>query len=158
MAALYGLTGAAVGSSTTDVDTTQKHPLGTRAFDSDCNEYIYLPGCTSGAANLAVTYDEEYATTLTAASAVGPIAILQATLDATTDYGWGCVRGTCTGTSNNNVADNKTLVLTAGAGKLDDADVAGDQIVGLWSRGAATGSTTFTVQLDYPKAHGVAFD
>lgn len=158
MAALFGITGAAINGQTTDVDTTQKHTLGTRAWDTSGNEYVYLPGCTSGAANLAVTYDEAYATTLTAANAVGPIAILQATLDATTDYGWGCVRGTCTATSNNSVADNKALHLTAGAGKLDDADVAGDAIIGIWSRSSASGSTTMTVQLDYPKAHDIAFD
>jgi len=142
---------------TTAVDSSEVQALGSRAFDADGNEYIYLEGVASTVAGSAVTYDEEYATTLTVANAVGPVAIAQAATVAST-YGWYCVRGTTTGLSADNIADNKTLSLTATAGKLDDADAAGDAIVGLWSRSAATGATTVTLQLDYPKVHDIAID
>ena len=156
MASLTGPT-MSFESDTTTVDSTAQHPLGTRAFDTDGNEYIYLEGVISTTAALGVTYDEEYATALSAAGAVGPVAIAMAATVAD-KYGWYCVRGTCTGTSNNDTADNKALYLTAGAGKFDDADVAGDAIVGLWSRSAATGSVAMTLQLDYPKVHDIAID
>jgi len=35
---------------TSVVDTTLKHALGTRAFDANANEYIYLKGVASTAA------------------------------------------------------------------------------------------------------------
>ena len=114
-------------------------------------------GVVSTVVGSAVTYDEDYVTTLAIANAVGPVGVAQAAIVAD-KYGWDCVRGETTGLSANDVADNKTLYLTGTAGKLDDADVAGDAIVGIWSRSAATGATTMTVQLDYPKCHDIAFD
>lgn len=142
---------------TTSVDTTQKHPLGTRAVDTDGNEYIYLLGVASTAANDVVSYDEAYATTRSVSNAVGPLAIAQAATIAST-YGWYLVKGTGTVATADDVADNKALYLTSTAGAVDDADKAGDAIIGMWSRSAGTGASTVTVQVDYPKAHDIAID
>lgn len=158
MAALFGQGGAAIDGSSTDVDTTQKHTLGTHAWDVAGNEFVYLTGVTSTLQYSAVTYDEAYLTALTVADAVGPVAVAQAAVSAATKFGWYCVKGTTTVLTANDVADNKTLVLTSTAGKLDDADVAGDQIMGIWSRAAGTGASSVTCQLNYPMVHDVAFD
>jgi len=143
---------------TSVVDTVQNHPVLTRARDSSGNEYIYLAGCTSTTAALGVTYDEAGVTTLTTTNAVGPIAIAMAATDTTAKWGWYQIFGSATATSNAAVSDNKTLVLSAGAGKFDDADIALDQITGMWSRSAPGSSTTMTVQMNYPMALGVALD
>jgi len=157
MAALTGAPNV-FGADTSIVDTTKQHPLLTRGFDSSGNEYIYLQGVASCILYSAVTYDEAGVTTLTVADAVGPIAIAMAVLDATTEYGWFQIFGSGYVRSADDVADNKTLVLTAEPGELDDADVAGDQITGIWSRAAGTGETALAVQLNYPMAHDVAFN
>jgi hypothetical protein len=156
MASLTGYT-QSFESDTTTVDTAVQHKLGTRAVDVDGNEYIYLEGVASTAAGLSVTYDEEYATALLAANAVGPVAIAMAATVADT-YGWYGVKGSFTAASANDVADNKTLYITATAGKVDDADVAGDAIMGMWSRAAVTGAVDLAVQIDYPKVHDIAID
>lgn len=142
---------------TTVVDTEVKHPLGTRAVDEDGNEYIYLLGVASTAAGDAVTYDEAYATTRAVSDAVGPVAVAQAATVAST-YGWYLIKGTGTVTTAAAVADNKTLSLTATAGAVDDADAAGDAIIGMWSRSSVGTAGSITVQLDYPKVHDVAID
>lgn len=161
MASLTGIGGSALGSSTTDVDSTQRHKLGTRAWDTSMNEYLYMLGVASTAANLAVSYDEDYTTTLLVPDAVGSVAIAQAATIADT-YGWYLVKGKGTATAatgGDGVADNKSLAIAAGGGgELDDADAAGDQIVGIWSRGAAAAGATFTCQLDYPKVLDTAID
>ena len=112
--------------------------LGTRGFDSSNNEYLYMTGVASTAANLAVSYDEAYTTALLATGAVGGVAIAQAATIADT-YGWYLVRGSGTAKSaagGDGVADNKALYI-AGSGELDDADAAADAICGIWSGGAS---------------------
>ncbi len=143
-------------ADTSTVDTTAKHQLGTRSVDKDGNEFIYLQGVASTAAKLAVTYDEAYATTLLAANAVGAVAVAMAATVANT-YGWYQVKGSATATAAGAVADNKALYI-AGSGKVDDAAVAGDYVVGMWSRGtAAADGDDLTVQLDYPKVSDGAY-
>lgn len=157
MANLQPISVALLDGDTADVDTAKKHPLGTLAKDSSNNIYIYLQGVASTAAKLAVTYDEAHLTALSAANAVGPLAIAMAATVADT-YGWYCVYGTTTATANDTTADNVTLFLTAGAGKLDDADVAGDAIIGIWSRSTGAAAGDLTVQLDFPACHDVAIN
>jgi hypothetical protein len=73
-------------------------------------------------------------------------------------YGWYQIYGAGTVATAAAVADNKTLYLTSTAGAIDDADVAGDAIIGLWSRGTATGAGTVACQLNYPMVHDIAID
>ena len=135
---------------TAQVDTTKQYTLGTKAFDSSGNEYIYMQGVTSGAAGRWVTYDEDYVTTLLAANAAGPVGVMMAALDATTDYGWVCVRGTVSASIAANTADNAPLGFETTAGYAGDGRAAGDMIYGAWCRTAVTTAGNNDVQILYP--------
>lgn len=153
------LTGAPqIFSGDTDVvDTVLQHPLGSRAYDSDGNEYIYLEGVADTAQYDAVTYDENYATTRSTANAVGCLAVAQAAIVASS-YGWYLIKGSGTVNVAAAVTADKQLYLTATAGHLDDADVAGDAVIGMISRTAATGEGTVTAQLNFPFVCDAALD
>lgn len=133
---------------TSIVDTVAKHPLGTKAFDKSGNEYIYLLGVASTAAGSWVTYDEAFATTLLAANAIGPVAIAMAAIVASR-YGWYQVRGKNIIASSDTTADDKPLFIDGTAGRVDDAVVTGDLVVGAFSRGSDS-SNVLTVQINYP--------
>lgn len=145
------LTGPAMAfnGDTSVVDTSAVHTLGTRANDSSGNQYIYLKGVGSTAAGSWVSYDENYATTLLAANAVGAVAIAMAAVDATTKYGWYQIYGVNTVAKTDTVAADKALFIDGTAGRADDAVVTGDLIVGAASMTADT-SNVATVQLNYP--------
>lgn len=149
MAQIVGYPGSYVGGNTTDVDATQKNRLLARGFDVAGNEYIYLTGVASTAAGDLVTYDELGITARSVASAKGPCAVaLAATIAAT--FGWYMVFGSCTLNTGAAVADNASLWLHATAGTVDDAVVAGDQVIGAYARSAAGGAATITAQINYP--------
>lgn len=134
---------------TSDVDTVLKHPLGTRAFDTAGNEYIYLQGVASTAAGSWVSFDEEHATTLLAADAKGRVAIAMAATVAST-YGWYQIYGKNTiAKVLTGFADNGLVYATATAGSVDDAVVAGDRVRGAIGR-SAIASGVATMELNYP--------
>lgn len=155
MADLTGPTQAFHGN-TTIVDTVRQHKLGTKGFDNSGNEYIYLQGIAATAQFDVVTYDELFLTALAIADAIGPVAVAQAAITAS-EFGWYLIKGTGTASSAAAVADDSELYLTAVAGEVDDADVAGDLVIGMWSRSVAA-NDVITAQLDYPKVHNVAID
>ena len=157
---MANLTGAqeVFHSDTSIVDSSQLAPLGSRARDINGNEYVYLQGVGSTLAGSWVVYDESYGTTLAIANEVGPVAIAMAAVNATTEYGWYQVLGKNTVALNDGaVAADKALYLTAAAGYVDDADVAGDAISGAASMAQSSGSTV-TVMIAYPFVHDIAFD
>lgn len=137
----------------TDIHATKKQRLGTRKRDAAGNEYIYLQGVASCAAGSWVSFDELGVTTLldtdVAASMVAPIAVAQAAVDATTEYGWFMIFGTCLANVEAAFADNSKIFAVATAGSADDSGTAGNQIVGAYGRSAISGSQA-TVQLIYP--------
>lgn len=149
MTTLSGPTQAFAGD-TTIVDTTQQHPFLTRAWDSSGNEYIYLKGVASTIAGSVVTYDELGVTTLIAANAKGPVAVAMAATDATTDFGWYCIFGSCDADVVASSADNSTVGRETTDGKIGDGRAAGDEIVGMIQREATTTAALATVQLTYP--------
>ena len=158
---MTGLTGytKVFANDTTAIDSELKHPLGTRAFDVDGNEYIYLTGVASTAAGLVVTFDEAHITILSTANAKGRVAIAMAATVAST-YGWYQIygKGTTAGVAST-VADNAALYLTATAGYVDDLDVAGDLILGMLGRSLATNAASaLTVELNYPWVDDTADD
>lgn len=148
MAYLSG-TPAIAHADTTTVDTQALVQLGTRLRDTAGNEYIYLKGVTSTAAGSWVTFDENYATTLLAANAVGPVAIAMAAIDASTKYGWYQIYGINTVAKTDTVAADKALFIDGTSGRADDAVVTGDLIVGASSM-AADSSNVCTVNISYP--------
>ncbi len=147
----------------TAVDSYKKFALGSRSFDKDDYEYIYLKGVASTAAYSPVVYDEDGTTVLadsagTAPANAGPIAIAQGAVVAD-KYGWYMVFGKTYIISAANSTDNSQVYLTTDAGIADSTDVASALVIGAWFRGAysATG-TKALVQVCYPKVHNAAID
>lgn len=156
MANLTGL-GSTFHSDTSVVDSSQQVPLGTRAFDSSGNEYVYLKGITSTAAGSWVSFEENYATALLAGNAVGPVAIAMAAIDANTKFGWYQRYGKNAIASTDTVAADKQLFIDGTSGRADDADVAGDAIIGAYSM-TADASNVATVWINYPHCCDTAID
>jgi hypothetical protein len=120
-----------------EVSTTQQHPLGTilRAVDRGSNangeaEFLYVKGVTNGATGSWVGINQDDGgTTLAVANGIYPlVGILMADLDASTDYGWAQISGKAVGKALAAFADNGNVYLTATAGSVDDAAVAGDLV------------------------------
>ncbi len=157
MAGLTGYTKVFAGD-TTNIDSELKCPLGTRAYDVNGNEYIYLTGVASTTAGAWVTFDEAHVTILAVADAKGRVAIAQAATVADT-YGWYQIYGKTTiGLCSTPTADNNILYLTASPGMVSGTDVAGDLISGAICRGAASPTTVMTAELAYPWVDDTAND
>jgi hypothetical protein len=142
---------------TTSVDSTQRHPVGTRAWDVNGNEYVYVAGVASCVAGSWLTLDEDCQATLAVANGKGRVAVAMAALVAST-WGWAQVYGKNTiAKALTGFADNGNIFLSATAGSVDDADVAGDAVIGAMGR-SALASGVITVELNYPFVHDVAID
>lgn len=153
----YVINDAVAGSQPIDArETSAKHPLGkiVRASDPTYGEgeFKYLKGVASCALGSWVTYkDEDGTTALLAANAIGPCAIAMAATTASY-YGWFQISGTAVGKCLTLMASNARVWITATAGSVDDASVAGDG-VNLAKSAALTvvssGVTTFEIQRPY---------
>ena len=132
-----------------EVHTTKKQRLLTRKRDVAGNEYIYLKGVASLAANDLVVFDELGVTARSGAGSIGPAAVAQAAPTAT-QFGWFMIYGLATINTGAAVADNAKVFLHATAGTVDDASVAGDQLVFAQFRSSAGGAATASIQLNYP--------
>lgn len=118
-----------------ETSTTENVPLGTivRAKDSattnyGVGEFIYLQGVASTAVGSAVVYNaDDFSTTLASANAVGPVAFAMSA-NVANQYGWYQIGGKAVGKVLASFADNADCYVTATAGSIDDADVAGDYI------------------------------
>ena len=152
---MANLTGRAeiFSGDTSVVDTEIRHPLGTRAFDTAGNEYIYLTGVLSTAAGSWVIFDEDKVTTLAVASGVGRVAVAQAAIVASR-YGWYQIYGqvaTALAILDGDCAADVQLYLTSTAGSVDDVNVAGDHIIGAISRVAETVTANYIeAEISYP--------
>ena len=141
------------------VDATKKHRLGTKKRAVNGNEYIYLQGVASCADGTWVTFDEDFVTIRAVADGQGQVAVANAAVDATTEYGWFTIWGREDALCLASFADNGKVYLTSTAGSVDDADVSGDFVVGAIGRSArdtTTGMAEF--QLNYPQVQDTAFD
>ena len=124
-----GSQGIASVSATSD----PKHPVGTivRAKDPTYGEgeFIYLKGVASTAVGSWVTYNlDDGTTTLLAANAIGPVAISMSANTAATTYGWYQISGKAVGKCLTLMSDNDQVWITATAGSVDGASVAGDGV------------------------------
>jgi hypothetical protein len=118
----------------TTVDTTQMHNLGERrkAYDATLGtcEFVYVKGVASGAAGLLATYvPHTGVTALTLARSKGLVGVMWAALVAAT-FGWLQIKGVAEIQVNGAVVAGATAYVTATAGKVDDAVVAGDIVYG----------------------------
>lgn len=131
----YAITDQLIGAQPIDsVSTTQRHPLGliVDAVDPTYGggEFIYLKGVSDGAAGAWVTYNiDDGSTTLLVANAIGPVGVMVAALDASTDYGWVQISGKVSAAQClTGHADGGLVFATASAGFVDDASVTGDLV------------------------------
>jgi hypothetical protein len=125
---------AAGGQAITDTSATQQHPLGQRirAYDPTYGEgeFIYAKGVASAAAGLIGTVNPySGVTALTGARSKGLVGLFVSALTAGL-YGWVQVRGANMVQVAGSVVSGATVYLTATAGKVDDAVVAGDIVYG----------------------------
>lgn len=116
-----------------DTSSTQAAPIGTvvRAVDTTYGEgeFIYLKGVASTVVGSAVIYDT-YAntTTLAAAGSRGPLAVAMSA-NVANQFGWYQISGSAVVKAATVVA-NGNVYVTATAGTVDDAVVAGDKVDG----------------------------
>ena len=139
---------AAFESNTGALDASAITKLGTRAFDTEGSEWVYLLGVASTGAGNSVVFDENFATTRIVANEVGPVAIAGAAIVAST-YGWYQIWGVNAEADTDTVAADAACFIDDTAGRVDDAGVAGDWISGMWTMTADT-SNVATVMLSYP--------
>ncbi len=123
------------GQAIDETSATQEHPLGSIVTAEDVastaygvGEFIYLKGVASTVVGSVVTYDAGgFTTALASANAVGPIAVAMSA-NVADQYGWYQIggRGVVKGLAG--LAADALCYLTATAGSVDDAVVAGDAI------------------------------
>lgn len=133
----------------TKVFSAADHPVGSRAYDDEGNEYIFLKGLATTVLGFWVTYDEAGVTTLLAANAKGPVAVAMAAIVAD-KYGWYGIFGKIPSMLAANCADNALIGRETADGYAGDARVAGDEIYGAITRGASTTAAVKDCQLNYP--------
>lgn len=138
--------------------TTQAHPIGTtiRAYDATYGEgeFIYLKGVASTVVGDLVVYDTKANTTTRAvAGSRGPAAVAMSA-NVASQYGWYQISGSAVVKAGTVAADGN-VYLTATAGTIDDAVVAGDKVDGARLKSAdGTPSAGFAiVQLARPAAN-----
>lgn len=147
MAFLVGHFPMAVVGALTDIHTAIKNPLGSRAFDSDGNEFVYLQGIASTVQYDWVTFNEASLTARLVANAVGPVAVAQAAIVASS-YGFYAINGLTSGNSDTIAAD-QACYIDGTTGRVDDSAVAGDLVVGAYSQTADTANVA-TFRVVYP--------
>lgn len=127
----------------TSTSTTAQHPLGTivRCRDSGTTaygegEFIYCKGVASVVEkDWCVIPSDNFTAVRAVANSNGPVGVAMAAITASY-YGWFQITGKALGKCLTQFADNGYVFLTATAGSVDDASVAGD-----WISGAVGAST-----------------
>jgi hypothetical protein len=140
----------------TNVDTVQQWELGRRCKARDngstaygFGEFIYCKGVASCARGSAVLISEAYAVTLLAARDKGAVGISLGAVDAATKWGWFQVLGTGVAACDTTAA-NAPLYIDGTAGRVDDAAVAGDCILGMRSVSSDDTGTCVVSMGTYP--------
>jgi hypothetical protein len=148
---------ALLGQAIADTLTSKKMQLGTRMKAQDPTygpgEFIYLKGVASTAIGSVVLFNlDDWSTSLATANDKGPIAVAMSA-NVANQYGWYQIYGKGVAKVLAGFVDNGDCYLTATAGSVDDADVAGDFIRGM--KGASAIDTPSTglaeVELAYPQ-------
>ena len=122
--------------SIADTSTTQKHKLGTIIPAVDPiylgGEFIYLKGVASTVVGSLVTYDPYLATTTLAPATggKGPVAVAMSA-NVASQYGWYQINGVAAVKAPNAMTPGaEVFMLAATPGSVDDAAVAGEQVLG----------------------------
>jgi hypothetical protein len=141
--------------SLTDVDTSALYTVGTRCKARDVAtataygdaEFVYLKGVAGTARGQVVLIKDDYSTSLVAARDKGALAVALAATVANT-WGWYQILGTgvvLCGT----VAASAPCYIAAG-NLVDDAVIAGDQIIGMRTKTTDDTSTCVVTMGTYP--------
>lgn len=116
-------------------DTVQRHTLGEirQAYDTvyGGGEFIYLKGVASTVVGSLVTYDPYLATTTLAPATggKGPVAVAMS-INVASQYGWYQIAGAVPVKAPNAMVVNaEVFMLAATPGSVDDAAVAGEQVL-----------------------------
>jgi hypothetical protein len=116
--------------------TTQLHALGTRckALDTGSTgygygEFIYLLGAASTVRGSVVLIKDDYSTSLLAARDKGGVAVALSA-NVAGQYGWYQILGKGVAACDT-VAANAACYIDGTNGRVDDAAVAGDQVIGM---------------------------
>lgn len=134
-----------------EVYTHKAHTPGSTYEDAAGNVFVFLPGCTGvDSTHRVVTYDEDLVTALIAANAVGRVAVFLSDVAASTSYGWAQIYGKCTEGTTDAIATDKQMYIDATAGRVDDAAVTGDLVIGMISRSTDASTNIATLELNYP--------
>lgn len=150
--------GPMIGPNLTNVDTTQRFPLGTRVRGIDPvygeGEFIYCRGVASGVLGDAVVFDENFQVTRTVLASRGSFAVALAAVLAN-QFGWYQVYGQAVVRSATAAADAKPQT-TATAGQIDDLAAAGQDIAGArYMTADGTPSAGLAIlELSYPSCNG----
>lgn len=156
--------------ATSVVDTSAVVKLGSRGFDTEGNEYVYVDFTESCIAGEWVVFDHSFnASQLTAASR-GFVGVVSGTVSASERYGYVCVRGVVTNawaTSGATTVDPVVVAATTDLGHVatgTSADVSiavrGAKVSTAPDTCASTALSTSalaapcTVQLNYPFIDG----
>ena len=139
-----------------DTKTTELVDLGTRAYGKDLGsddrgkaEFIYLTGVASTAVGDWVTYtSDDWTTARVSANGVGPLAVAMSA-NVANQYGWYMIYGKASANVASSFADNGDVYLTSTAGRVDDADVAGDYVSNALGAGAES-SNLADVEIWHP--------
>lgn len=135
-------------SDTSIIDTSNQFILGMRSWDSAGNEYVYLQGTASTVAGDWIVYDKDFGTTRLVPDEVGPVGIAMAAVVAD-NFGWYQNFGINTIAKTDTIAANSSLYIDGTVGRVDDAGVSGDLVIGAYSMTADT-SNVATVSINYP--------
>lgn len=121
----------------TNVDTVQQWPLGQRcrAWDNGSTaygfgEFIYLKGAASVARGSVCLITDAFAVTLLTARDKGAVAVALGAVDAATKFGWFQIFGQGVALCDA-VAAAAPCYIDGTNGRIDDAAVAGDQVIGM---------------------------
>lgn len=143
-------------------DTVQKHQLGTKVTAWDPlygeGEFIYLKGIASTVVGSLVTYDQNLGVTALAPATggFGSVAVAMSA-NVALQFGWYQIRGVAAVKAPNAmVVGAEIFMLAATPGSVDDAAVAGEQVLN-----AKASTTTGTpssglalIQITYPFMQG----
>tara|TARA_R110000803_G_scaffold27833_4_gene64788 strand:- start:4087 stop:4590 length:504 start_codon:yes stop_codon:yes gene_type:complete len=145
--------------------TTQNHDLGFCVQAEDdastaygVGEFIYAKGLAATVVGSVVTISEDdFSTALAVANGVGKTAFAMSACVAG-EYGWYQTSGKAVAKSLASNADNVAQYLTATAGSLDDAVVAGDRIHRAISGSAVDtpSSGLIEMEIDRPSTDNIA--
>ena len=120
----------------TATETTQKHPLGFCVEATDptlgMGTFIYLKGIASTVVGSLVDYDQFLGTTALApaTTGVGPVAVAMSA-NVASQWGWYQIVGAAAVKAPNAMTVGADVfMLAATPGSVDDAAVAGEQILG----------------------------